>query len=172
MPSAVSAAIRLGTAALMLPAMLLIQAGLQRASGSPTKQAILFHAVSVQDQRSARHMLEDGVNVDIRDEMGSTPLHYCALRGDVDMAKFLLESGAEVDAANNLGMTALMFAANGDHPETMRVLIAAGADPLKKSRTSNQTALETAELNNAKSAVQVLKEWTTNQQANADFEGF
>lgn len=64
-------------------------------------------------------------------DLGQTPLHYFAYKGDVMMARILLLLGANADKADVKGATPLHFAALGGHGVVIHELLKAGAD-LKK----------------------------------------
>ncbi|HRN77875.1 MAG TPA: ankyrin repeat domain-containing protein [Candidatus Dependentiae bacterium] len=86
---------------------------------------------SLPEMRSA---LARGVNVDMRNEEGMTPLMIAARRGDLERARFLVRSGADINARsltwNN--MTPLQFAvlygANLNSMAIAKFLIDSGAD--------------------------------------------
>lgn len=50
-------------------------------------------------------LIENGVEVNIKNGDGATPLHSAAFLGRVDVAKLLLENGADIKARNNDGAT-------------------------------------------------------------------
>ncbi|XP_014234080.1 ankyrin-1 [Trichogramma pretiosum] len=49
------------------------------------------------------------VQVEERDNLGNTPLHYAVERGDKDSMKFLLSNGANANVANKYGFTPLHY---------------------------------------------------------------
>ena len=51
--------------------------------------------------------IERGANVNARDEVQATPLHYAAEHANVSIARMLIESGADMDARNRWGSTPL-----------------------------------------------------------------
>ena len=53
---------------------------------------------------------------------GSTPLHYAAAQGNLEIAKYLVEHGAEVTRVNERGITAEQWAQQNHHLETVNYL--------------------------------------------------
>lgn len=65
---------------------------------------------------------------DIRNGMGSTPLHLAATNGDVGPLKALLAAGAEVNVRDKEGITPLHLATYADRATNALLLLRAGAD--------------------------------------------
>ncbi|OBC02711.1 ankyrin repeat domain-containing protein [Gordonia sp. 852002-50395_SCH5434458] len=66
--------------------------------------------------------------IDTRDRLDRTPLHYAAVDGDLKELKKLIAAGADVNAREARDWTPLHFAAESLHPEVVEALIAAGAE--------------------------------------------
>lgn len=70
-----------------------------------------------------KELINNGINVDVRDSYGRTPLQ---LTESAEVARFLIEKGADVNAKiPNCGYTSLHTISN---PEVARILIEHGAD--------------------------------------------
>jgi len=70
--------------------------------GTPLIVAALY------DQTDAASVLvENGANLEIKNNDGSTPLHVAAFFGHPDMVTLLLDAGADPESRNNNGQTAL-----------------------------------------------------------------
>ena len=54
---------------------------------------------------ATRLLIENGADVNIKDDNGSTPLHSAAVFGRTDVAKLLVENGADLQARNDDGGT-------------------------------------------------------------------
>lgn len=67
-----------------------------------------------------------GAQINVRGDLGDTPLHLAAMRGRVRGAARLLELGADPELRNEFGETALDAARNGTHLEVARLLTRAG----------------------------------------------
>ena len=57
-------------------------------------------------------MLEKGVRIDVKDEMGRMAIHFAAARS-MENFRAILDCGADVEAADNMGRTALHWACIG-----------------------------------------------------------
>lgn len=55
------------------------------------------------DLETVRALLEDGADVETRDEQGNTPLHLASRAEHHMIVQFLLDSGADVEAQNGSG---------------------------------------------------------------------
>jgi ankyrin repeat protein len=85
-----------------------------------------------------RLVIDCGVNPNIQDANGRTPLHYAAFDGRLEVVKLLLEHGADPNIKNNDGDTPLHIAARRDYCVVVKLLLNHGADPTirnKKGRT-------------------------------------
>ncbi len=70
----------------------------------------MFNALRNGQMENVRIAIQNGAEVNTRDEYGSTLLMYAAVFGKVADLEYLLEHGAEINAANKAGHTALMRA--------------------------------------------------------------
>ena len=77
---------------------------------------------------AVKHHLDAGVDVNVKDEGGETPLHHAALKGHKEIAEVLITNGADLNAKDLLDdSTPLHWAAQFDQKEIVELLIAEGA---------------------------------------------
>jgi hypothetical protein len=89
-----------------------------------------IHKVVTDGRRTAdvERLLENGADVDSRDEAGMTPLHSVAFLGHIKTARLLIKYGADVNAINDKGETPLHLAADGGQLEIVKLLLDSGAE--------------------------------------------
>ena len=85
-------------------------------------------------------LVEQGLDINILDYYGATPLYRQAILGR-DTVKLLLELGADIGKPNTYGETPLHVAAEFFHPKTVKLLIDKGADVNAKN-DRGQTPLD------------------------------
>jgi ankyrin repeat protein len=93
-------------------------------------------AVRAGDYPTVKLFLISGMNPNITDENGMTPLMYAAQNNDEALADILRRSGADPNAAGNgqAGKTALIHAIERQKPEMIDFLLRNGADANKADR--------------------------------------
>lgn len=83
----------------------------------------LFRACATKNAMGVLAMLKGGVDPNVKNEKGNTPLIISASLGDVPSVRSLMAYRADVNVANNDGNTALIYAARYNHPDTIRELL-------------------------------------------------
>ena len=98
----------------------------------------LHYTALEDDLETARALLVEGEDVDLRDRSGFTPLHFAAQAGSVDVARLLLDSGAEIDPTNDHGNTPLWTAVSNSRGagEVIVLLRDRGADPFSRNKAA------------------------------------
>jgi ankyrin repeat protein len=84
----------------------------------------LHWAAQSNDLESARLLIEAGINIEQRGDLGRTPLHEAAAFGHRDMVLLLIESGADVHALTE-GDTPFGLARSKGHNDICDLLRAA-----------------------------------------------
>ncbi|KAI9319037.1 hypothetical protein BX666DRAFT_1854455 [Dichotomocladium elegans] len=73
------------------------------------------------------------IDIDAKDEDGTTPLIYAACFNKADIAQALLEAGAKTDVQDSYGWSALMWATNNNNESIVKLLLESGASSQTKS---------------------------------------
>lgn len=90
-------------------------------------ETLLFRACSQGDINQVKHLLDQGVNVNARQEDGETPLMFAAVEGKLDVVELLLDRGADINALSINNETALVRSVGMSH-ESAALLLQRGAD--------------------------------------------
>ncbi|MFA5999031.1 MAG: ankyrin repeat domain-containing protein [Candidatus Babeliales bacterium] len=101
----------------------------------------LSDALQRNDIESAKKLIVDGADVNVRDSQGNSLLHYAAFFGKVQIVKLLLAAHADVQARNKKGSSSLHMATvscvgksfDDEHLESIQLLVAAGAHKYVKN---------------------------------------
>ena len=90
--------------------------------------AILEKIVYDNDLEALKKAIENGMDINLQNKYGWTPLHVTIRRDRRDMVAYLLEQGADIDRVDGVGWTPLMEAVMDDMPELCAFLLEKGAD--------------------------------------------
>jgi Zn-dependent protease with chaperone function len=83
---------------------------------------VLAQEVRRGDTEAVKKLIDDGADVNAKDEDGKTPLMLAAEMGHRDIVKILLTEGAEVNAKDKDGFTALTLSIQKGHDEVAKIL--------------------------------------------------
>ena len=111
----------------------------------PTAKApdISIHdSVGIVNIEVVKQHLAAGTDVNTKDAIGATPLHWAASEGRKEVAELLIAKGADVNESSG-GETPLHEAALFGHKEIVELLITAGAD-VNAKKDNGKTPLDLA----------------------------
>jgi hypothetical protein len=94
----------------------------------------------------ARLLLQNGAEVNVRNNDGNTPLHWAAEQDDVDILHLLVENGVDLEAQNNDGWRALHSAAWYGHLPSIQELISRYHVDINARDNDGRTALSLARM--------------------------
>jgi ankyrin repeat protein len=131
----------------------------------------IFDAIDENNLELVKRLIEhDGVDINIREDDGKTPLIYACCNDDCEeIAKYLVEHGADVNARDDHGTTALM-PASYSNLDMVKYLVEHGAYVNATTRTGF-TARQHAKVEHQDDIVKYLDENGANdRQPKSDFE--
>lgn len=122
----------------------------------------LLRASEIGNEALVQHLLsKEGVNENLKDASGRTPLSWAAEGGHKEVVFFLLEKLREkayngVDLHDNNGFTPLIWAAQKGHEDTVKILLETNAVNPNAQDKQGRTALMWAAGNHHESVVKIL----------------
>jgi ankyrin repeat protein len=109
------------------------------------------------DTKAVKALLDNGADVNAKNNTGATALIEAAIKGYADTVKALLNSGADIKVRDIGNFTALVWAATLGHTDIVQALIDEGAD-INAKANPGLPALMLAAMNGHASTVKVLLE--------------
>jgi ankyrin repeat protein len=120
----------------------LVEAGANVNAENSNGESVLFLASSGSDTRIVGLLIDQGADVNARDNYKQTPLMEAARAGgSIDMIELLLKHGAEINARSAGNTTALIWAAHSRNEDAGIYLINHGADVNVAENAHGATAL-------------------------------
>ena len=116
----------------------------------------IYAAATVNDAERAAELIEIGVNIDVVDWQGETPLQWAVRMGSIDVAVLMIERGAGL-SQHELNR-ALIDACREDQARMVNALLGAGADPAVEG-PDGSTALHAAAAGRQLEVIELLLRW-------------
>ncbi|MFC1765376.1 ankyrin repeat domain-containing protein, partial [Planctomycetota bacterium] len=88
----------------------------------------LLTAAQNGEQQEVKVLLDQGADINAKDDQGMTPLHLAAQEGHKEVVEFLLSKDADINAQNIKGYTPLYSAIWNNDPNIVGLLVSKGAD--------------------------------------------
>ena len=93
------------------------------------------------DLKAVQQILESGVDINLRDLTGFTPLHWAAMNNQMEVAGFLIKKGADINARESkYNLSPLDIARTRKIKEMEQLLLKNGAKSLDPQRPCNATS--------------------------------
>jgi ankyrin repeat protein len=96
--------------------------------GGTVADSYLIRASAYGHIDMVKKYIEDGADVNAKNDDGNTALMMASWNGHIEVVRFLLKNGADVNAKNNDDNTALQTASMNGRTETVAMLLNNGAD--------------------------------------------
>jgi ankyrin repeat protein len=126
-----------------------------------SQKSLLHHSASSGNIELTRYLIEQGLDVNLKDSSGKTPLHYAVISGNTEVVRLLLESNAKIDvnAKDRDCRSALHHAVRLKSDDVMsdiiNLLLSANIKP-ELFNNSGYCALHEAVLNQNVKAIELL----------------
>ena len=91
-------------------------------------------------------LIDAGADIETKDDMGRSPLHWSCCSGALAVAQILVKAGAEVCVTCNYGNTCLTLAAHHGHTETVRYLVGLPEVDVNHEDNDGSTAVHSADV--------------------------
>jgi len=102
-----------------------------KTTGSGGKH-LIHEAANIGNVERVKQLLSAGVDIDLKNKAGGTPLHAASVNGRIEVVKLLISKLANVNAQNKRGVTPLSLAIGHKHPEVAKLLRENGAKTAKE----------------------------------------
>ncbi|MFH1114001.1 MAG: ankyrin repeat domain-containing protein [Pseudomonadota bacterium] len=107
-----------------------------RTYGSTAINLALWEATAGGNEKWAAQLLEQGADVNVTNDLGTTALMMASMKGHTRLVELLLKHGADVRARERDGSTALRWASEKGHQEIVRLLHTRLAETAKPEDTA------------------------------------
>ncbi|WP_408097092.1 ankyrin repeat domain-containing protein [Peredibacter sp. HCB2-198] len=126
---------------------------------SPAQATSLHDAISNNDFKGFKAILasEKDKLLELRDELGRTPLLYSTQLNRVEMAKILIENGADVNARDAKHDTPYLYAGAEGKNEILAMTLEKGADLKSTNRYGGTALIPAAEKGHLETVKMLLK---------------
>jgi len=88
----------------------------------------LINAIIINNTEKIKSLIENGADVNAKDDDGWAPLHYVSVSGNKDITELLIKSGADVNIKQNDGLTLLHYASISGYKKIVELLKKHGAE--------------------------------------------
>lgn len=118
---------------------------------------LLFDAINRRDHKTFERLIEQGIDINARSEIGDTVLIRATMCYDPYLVKIILEHGADPNLKDSsLGLSALYWASDRGYVESIKLLISHGADVNIIDDSYNNTPLHLTSLYGHTEATKLL----------------
>lgn len=116
---------------------------------------LMLEMASRGDVDAVHNLIGKGVDVNVQDKYGVTPLMNAAMSGRMDVLNLLLMAGADPAKRNNYGLDALMLAVDKGRLDTSKRLLDYGVNPTQKT-PDGRSALDIARNKKNEELIQLI----------------
>lgn len=118
----------------------------------------LIQAAERKELETIKRLIDEGVDINIKDSDGRTATMIATYNNDVTTAKVLIEAGADVNIQDDMKNNPFLYAGAEGYIDILKLTIKAGADPSITNRYGGTALIPASE----HGYVDVIKELLTN----------
>jgi len=134
------------------------------------EEGLISEVTAGNDIGTVKSLLNQGVDVNVKDKNGVTALMCAAEEGNHEIAKLLIKKGADVNAKDKDGETALMWAAEEGNQDIVKLLLDQGADVHVKDKIGDTTLIYAADCGHLEIVKLLLEKGSNVNEKNKDGE--
>ncbi|MEJ2705466.1 MAG: ankyrin repeat domain-containing protein, partial [Sedimentisphaerales bacterium] len=113
-------------------------------------------AVQIGNLEKVKALLEEGTDINAKNDNGQTPLILAIYNKQAEMGKFLIKNGADVNIADKRGFVPLVYALWNTDPNVVKMLLDNGADVNAKDSALSFSVLHWAIAMDSKEATELV----------------
>ena len=117
------------------------------AKGCENGKSCLMTAAEIGHLDICRLLIDKGAQLEVKDSIDCTPLHWAAIQGLIEIVRLLCDRGADVEARCDGGRRPLYWAANYGHISIVKELIEERNAEINARTDDGRTALTVARTN-------------------------
>jgi len=88
----------------------------------------LINYINVGRSSDIYRLVNKGVDINLADEFGYTPLHYACIQGRSDIVKYFLAKGADIEARSDAGVTPIYGSVQEGSLQCFDIMVYKGAN--------------------------------------------
>ena len=132
----------------------------------------IFELIENKNHSSLKQKLEDGMETELFNEKGLTPLWVAVFRNDTTSVNLLLDNGADINFLEKKGMHPIMIGCLANSFESVKILLENGVDVNWRSKASrNQQPIRFASQGGSLKLVKLLLSYGADMESTPDDKG-
>jgi len=123
-------------------------------------QSGIFAAIQKNDTTSVRQWINQGNNLEVRNEKGETPLMAATYGNNIPLAQMLIASHADVNAQDHMLNSPFLYAGASGYLDILKLCMKAGADYKVYNRYGGTALIPACERGHVSIVAELLKDKT------------
>ena len=119
----------------------------------------IHYAIKSKNIQLATNLINKGIDIDVKNKQGDTPLMLAVSIRSLDLINLLLDNGADINAQNNKGWSALHIAINKSFNEIVELLLNEEECDIDLISKDGFTALDMAKIKKKTDIIQIFEDF-------------